>query len=399
MKQCRFSPFTVNSHSISNLFFFFILSQCLWACAPDPDKDEHYIPVKPSVTRDHSIENIRRYGDILRSEDKDFMDAINDPILTAVTTEMGPTVITAKTFPFRSGLTIAQTIPWTSWWFPRREKSLFDDTKAANARDYANLSVLTKFDLVKKLKNPQAASSADFERKSYDSNSLSWEGLCDAWSIASILFPEPTKPVIYYMRSRNRQPLTFEIGDIKGLLLKTLEAVEDHGFKYYGQKFTGKENGWIYPDIFPEQFHRLMEVQLFQKHQPFIIDIDQGPEIWNYPVYKANFTMTQIPDEPNSLYVRTWLYFADSLKSFDKNYVGTKEIVREYNYVLQGERNGNGDLVVTLGYWVKGPTGINSRSDHPDFLMIPPERNQLVRKSWNPEIDIKLVDEILSKSY
>ncbi len=386
------------SFDLNCLFAIALISFNLLACAQDHEQFINYVPERPPLTPDRGTDNIRRFGDILRSEDKDFMDAINDPSLMAVTTELGPTVITAKTFPFRSKVATAGITPWTSFWFPKRERSLFDDSKAANAKDFNNLSTLTKFDLLKKLRNPKAPSAADYERKSFDSNSLSWEGLCDAWSIASITFPEPKKTVTYYLRSNNRNPMTFEIGDIKGLLLKTLEAVEDRGFKYYGQKFTGKDNGWIYPDIFPEQFHRLMEVQLFEKHQPFIIDIDQGVEIWNFPAYKANYTMTAMPNEPNSVYVRTWLYLADSLKSFDKNFVGTKEVIREYNYVLQGERNSNGDLVVDLGYWVKGPTGINSRSDHPDFIMIPPEHNQIGRKSWNPEIDIKLVDEIVAKS-
>ncbi len=72
--------------------------------------------------------------------------------------------------------------------------------------------------------------------------------------------------------------------------------------------------------------------------------------------------------------------------------------LREYNYVLKGYRNDKGELVINLGYWTTGPNGINSRRDHPDFIIVPPEPSQIVRKSWNPEINTEIVDEILSKS-
>lgn len=201
------------------------------------------------------------------------------------------------------------------------------------------------------------------------------------------------------LKDDNRTKITFDIKDLKGLLLKTFEAVDDKSFKYYGQKFTGQESSWIYPDIFPEQFHRFLEVQLFEKHKTFIMDTDQGTEMWNAPVFKANYVMTEVPNEPNSVFVRTWVYIADSIKTGDKSYVGTKEVIREYNYVLKGYRNNMGELIINIGYWTTGPTGINSRRDHPDFIIVPPEPSQIVRKSWNPEINTDIVDEILSKSF
>jgi hypothetical protein len=346
-----------------------------------------------------SISDIQFHADILRERDRDLIDAINDPALTAVTKEYGFTVINTNTLPFRSAVTKAHVTPWSSYWFPKKDPRLFDDRKAANAKDFKNLSTLTKLDLLQKhLKSPITQSASEFERKSFDPNAQTWEGLCDAWALASIFLTEPKRSVTYYLRRHDRDAITFDITEIKGLLLKTLEAVPTENFKYYGQKFTGQDKGWIYPDLFPEQFHRLLEVQLFEKRQPFIVDIDQGVEIWNYPAYKANFTMTAIPNEPNAVFVRTWVYFADSLKSYDPNYTGTKEVIREYNYVLQGDRNANGDLIVNLGYWAKGPSGVNSRNDHPDFVVIPPSREQLQRQSWNPGIDIKVIDEISAKS-
>lgn len=366
----------------------------LLSCSPKEKVVIRYVPEYSAS----EAENKKKYADILREGDTDFLKALNDPSLTAVTSEYGFTIIKNKKFPFRSNLAVADIVPWSSWWFPKRDSSFFDDSKAEGSEDYNKLSILTKYDLIKQFNFDESSSARDYEQRSYNREALSWEGLCDAWAIASISFPEPKRSVTMSLKDQNRTKITFDVKDLKGLLLKTFEAVDDHGFKYYGQKFTGQESGWIYPDIFPEQFHRLLEVQLFEKHKSFIMDTDQGTEMWNAPVFKANYVMSEIPNDPNAILVRTWVYLADSIKTDDKSFVGTKEVIREYNYVLKGYRNAQDELVINLGYWVTGPSGTNSRHDHPDFLIVPPELNQIVRKSWNPEIDTEIVDKIISKS-
>lgn len=353
----------------------------------------------PKISGTTRQEQERQSGDILRRDDKDLVDSLNDPNLTKVTREYGFTVVKARTFPFRSPMVRATTMPWSSWWFPKRETHFFDDSKARSEKDYDNLSTLSKFDLVKRHKNPSARSSAAREQSLYKSDTQLWEGLCDAWSIASLSFPEPQRPVTLSVGPEEADKVTFTVGELKGLLLKTLEAVDASNFKYYGQKFTGQESSWIHPDIFPEQFHRFLEVHLFDQRKAFIMDVDPGIEIWNFPVYKANFLMTEIPNKTNAVFVRTWIYLVDSLKNYDQTFIGSKEVIREYDYVLEGERNTEGDLVVKLGYWVKGATGIDSRHDHPDFLMVPPEPQALQRKSWNTEIDVETVDAILLQSF
>ena len=111
--------------------------------------------------------------------------------------------------------------------------------------------------------------------------------------------------------------------------------------------------------MFPEQFHRFLEVQLFEKKQPFVMDHDAGIQIWNVPVYKANFSMDGVPGNPDAVFVRTWLYSAETSATDARDFVGTKEAVREYNYLLKGKRNDVGQLVVDSGYW---PARARSRS-------------------------------------
>jgi len=352
-----------------------------------------FTPDKPALNDSKSeADNVKESGDIMRTLGFENSDLLNDPALTAVTTEFGVSTIHLNKLPFKSELAVASIVPWSSWWFPQKEKSLFEDNGSGN------MATLNKYDLVRKSRDPKLGSAADFERQSYKPNALAWEGLCDAWSIASISVPEPKHAVTMTIRGWNKS-VTFEVVDLKALLLKTYEAVDDTAFKYYGQKFTGDINGWVFPDIFPDQFHRFLEVQLFERKQAFIMDHDPGIEVWNVPVFKANYTIAAIPGEPNSVFVRAWLFSAEQVASDNRSFVGTRVASREYNYVLTGTKNSSGDLVVKAGYWIKGPTGIDSRRDHPDYITTIPDSKKLVRRSWNPEIDIKLVDEILSHSY
>ena len=356
--------------ALSCLFLMFLVS-----CG-DPEKSP-----PPGMDR----------ADILRATDPRIRAELNDPALTAVTREFGPAVIRTTNLPLASPLAASTVKPWSAWWYPTKDKLKEENSEGSI------LSALEKYDRYKLSRRGFLASSAkQIEKKNTSTNAYDWEGLCDAWSIASVSAPEPKRPVSVVI---DGELVYFSISDLKVLLLKTYEAVNDSELKFYGQKFTGNSQGWVFPDIFPEEFHRLVEVQLFQKHEAFIMDHDPGIQIWNVPVYKANYTVNAVPNEPDSLFIRMWLYSAENVRAENRNSIGTKELVREYNYILTGKRNSSGDLIVDSGYWVIGPSGINSRDDHPDYLFRIAKHGGPARKSWNSAIDIDLVDEILSKSY
>lgn len=337
------------------------------------------------------VNEVQNYGDFLRSECDSVAAALNDPILTAVTREFGSTSIALDRLPYKSDVGQATRKPWSSWWYPKREDTLFRG---------GDSSPLGKYDIVRKKMyskqdKPSPNSAADWEQRGYNPAVVAWEGLCDAWALASITTPEPSRGVKV---SFTMTSVVFDVEDLKAILLKTFEAVDDTSLKYYGQKFTGSNTSWIYPDIFPEQFHRFVEKQIFEKGEPFIMDHDASHEVWNVPVYKANYTMTALPDDPNAVLVKMWIFTAEPTLANDKNFVGTREAIREYNYVLQGRREG-GNLIVTSGYWVRSSNGVDSRRDHPDYLIRIVDPQKLIRKSWNPEIDVEVVDKILEKSF
>lgn len=316
---------------------------------------------------------------------------LNDPKLYPATNEFGPTAIPMGQLPIQSELVTATTKPWSSHWFPRAERDVFDANGA---------SPLEKYDIVRATLTAKPSDAAKFEREKYTADVAKWEGLCDAWAIASILYPEPEKDRKLLLDGGLHnfvgEKITFTVGDQKALLLKTVEAISTDNLKVYGQKFLGDFEGWIYPDLLPQELHRFVEKQIFEKKQPFVMDHDPGVEVWNEPVYKANYTISAVPGRDDAVFVKLWLYSAASLRKEDKNKVGTKDVAREYNYYLYGKRDEQGNLVVDSGEWAKGDL-VDSRRDHPDYVFVIPEPASVKRASNNPEIDVSIVDQILGR--
>ncbi len=314
-------------------------------------------------------------------------EELNDPALSAATREFGPAVIPLAHLPIESPLIVAETQPWSSWWFPKIEPDIFDDGLGT--------SPLEKYDFVRTSLTGNPSFAAKFERNHYRADGPRWEGLCDAWAIAASTYPEPKKSRALTMP--NGTIVSFSVGDQKALLLKTVDSLALSDLKVYGQKFTGNQDGWIFPDIFPQELHRFVEVQLAARHKQFIMDHDPGVEVWSEPVYKANYRITAVPGRTDAVFVRLWLYSATSLTSkTERDKTGIRELAREYNYFLYGKQDGSGNLIVSSGVWVKGDL-VDSRRDHPDFVYVLANPATLKRSSQNPEIDPAIVDLILGR--
>lgn len=335
---------------------------------------------------------LSEFADVIHASRDYRPEELNDPALYPATREYGPTVIPMNKLPFDSELVSANTKPWSSHWFPRVDKDIFDDGRGS--------SPLEKYDLVRSTLTSAISSAADFERARYRADAPKWEGLCDAWAIASLLFPEPAKSRTLrldggYHNFSNRR-VTFSIGDQKALLLKSVEAIATTSLKIYGQKFMGDFEGWIYPDLFPQELHRFVEKQLFEKKEPFIMDHDPGVEVWNEPVFKGNYSLRAVPGRDDAVFVRLWLYSASPLRKEDKERKGTKEVGREYNYILYGKLDGQGNLVVDSGVWQKGDL-VDSRRDHPDYVFIIPDPSKVKPESYNDQIDVSVINQILGR--
>jgi hypothetical protein len=333
--------------------------------------------------------DIREYADVVRAIHGIQTEYIQDEDLDKVTRKYGRSTIDLSTLPYRSPMLDTGARPWSSWWYPKFEKTLFDGGN----------SPLEKYDhyryyhYVKQGRRGPPNAAAQIERTAYDPRALSWEGLCNAWAFASILHPEPRVAQRFRLGNTN---VTFDILDQKALLLKTYEGIHDDEIEVYGQKFTGDHTGWIHPDPFPDQVHRFIEEMIGTRRQPFIMDHDAGVEIWNVPVFKANYTIESIPGRKDAVQVRLWLYTAAPLRKDQMNLVGTQEMIREYHYVLLGKPKPGNQLDVRAGVWIVGPNGTDSRRSHPDYFITIPDRGNVTRESFNAAIETHVVDRILS---
>jgi len=262
--------------------------------------------------------------------------------------------------------------PWSSWWYPLNEKRLFEGTGG-------NLSPLEKYDAYAR-STGKNAHAVDFERHNlYDPEASGWEGLCNAWAAASILESEPTKDI-------KIKDITFKPSDQKALLLKVYEHVE--GTRQFGLRYDGNR-GDDPDDIYPDQFHKVLEQELFVHGRAVIMDKDPGVPVWNEPVYRAFMTIVADRNDPTTDHVVLWLTWADSADT-DPEYMGTREVNSKYTYDLIGDREADGTLDVVFGQW----TG-ESVTNHPDFVTLMSDK--ATHRSINTEIDTNLVNEILGQ--
>lgn len=261
-------------------------------------------------------------------------------------------------------------VPWSSWWYPYNQRTLF-------SRDDGERSTLWKYDkFVEKRHDRFTEAQLVEEREVYDPNEVAWAGLCHAWSVASILHSEPKNTIV-------REGVHFEVSDQKALLLKSYENVAN--LQIFGERYNGNSNDQ-FADIYPDQFHRLVQTHLRDIKKPFIMDYDPSFPVWSVPVYEARFEIKKV--DSNTAKVTAWMTIASPFVA-SPDFVGTKKVFKIYHYQLTGEWVG-ATMRVSGGEWIG-----ESREDHPDYLIAYPDK--AVRASLNREIDFKIVDEIVGK--
>lgn len=292
------------------------------------------------------------------------------PFSTAVT-KYGKAIVSPGEFKAE-----ASYKPWSSWWYPKYDRGIFDNSINTDGK-----SSLARYDDYTKLLNMNIGSSRDFEEKNvYDPTASKWSGLCHAWALAAIMEKEPSIPV-------KKNGITFRVQDLKALLIKTYEASNPK--EVYGQRNNADWDS-VYEDIYPEQFHRVLQAELFEKKTPFIIDFDAGFQVWNVPVYSALLRISKDEQDPNLMHVKLNI---DVVSPFveDPNFTGMQTISMFYTYDLYGTWDSSGQFIVEYGVW----TG-RSRRDHPDFITVKPQ--EVERLSHNEFIKSNVVDEILKGS-
>lgn len=275
--------------------------------------------------------------------------------------------------------------PWSSYWYP-----LGDDLMINPGPRNGGQSTLEKFDKYAAKAFNRTTHAQVFERGDiglFDPSAEGSAGRCYALAFAAILEEEPVLP----REGVTVSGVTFYTRDVKALLIKLYEGIGKDGYVQFGRIYGDALDD--VQDIYPDQFHRVMQAELFEKRRAFIVDTDSRGEKWNIPVWWANTRIERDAANPGVMHVTTSLKGAKST-FVDPDFAGLANIVYTYTYDLYGVPQPDGSLKVTSGAW----TG-DSLSTHPDYLYAVPARGSVItHASANKQLDREIAYDILAKT-
>jgi hypothetical protein len=254
--------------------------------------------------------------------------------------------------------------PWAAYWYPKRGKELFEGANAPLARLDAWLA-----------KQGLTSQSVGWEAERYDSSVAGWEGLCDAWAMASILTSEPKRGVAF-------DGVTFTTTDLKAIAIKYYEGYKP---RIFGRRYQGlAATDGLIQDLRPEAFHRLVEEFLGHQKKPLIIDEEPGPEIWSKPLFRMAFSIHRDPHIKQALIVKAfpWMIRQRPEPSGSATSLATDLAAPAYEYRLYHDvkPTADGRLKIIAGEWLGASVNF-----HPDMVFLP---NGLENKDQpNPEIN------------
>ncbi|KND01566.1 uncharacterized protein SPPG_03366 [Spizellomyces punctatus DAOM BR117] len=219
-----------------------------------------------------------------------------------------------------------------------------------------------------------------------------WEGICDGWTAASIMMPEPRCAVTF-------NGVKFNVADLKGLMSAFFAS--DSGTHYYSMSMSGRcnvynpntdRNGYYSDpncgDATAGMFHIFITNMLGRLQKPFAFDRETTGQVWNQPVHGYQIIKTQNlarffaqtrlgfnykldPSAVKFVYVELAVKWISEVEYFDEmnlNYRDNMAALQKtlkttsYEYVL--ELNAAGEIIG--GGWVNA-----SKNRQPDFMWVP----------------------------
>lgn len=288
---------------------------------------------------------------------------------------------------------------WSSWWFPNNERDLFDKVDFPGSVSHGKPGALRKYDDYARKVAGLSTSAAAQGEKLYDPNAQDWTGRCHAWALASLMEEEPLADVASDSAAITHAGISFTRGDLKALLISIYEDVQ--GLQHFGQPNEGGAFA-EYQDIYPDQFHRFVQAELFEKKKPFIVDKDPTAVVWSVPVRSGWVEYTRDPANQHRIEVTAHFTGGDSLLNERNgdlyNYRGSYEVGYRWSYDLYGYPQSDGSFLVMYGEWVDRGNGDASYLSHPDYVLAVPDKLDIKQlKSENREVDPALVYRILGR--
>ena len=244
----------------------------------------------------------------------------------------------------------AMQMPWSGYWYPFRSEGIF--------------LPLRKMDSLLRRLNHQ--SHIEKEEKQFFGlqTADNWEGMCDAWALASIMSKEPKV-------ARTVGNIHFTISDQKALmtLAHSRIAYRRYGIDYRGDSATDG----TYEDIKPEAFHKVVTTYLGQKKKAVVIDESAGIEVWSKPLYRYSWTVQQDPDCDAAFIVKSQAYLINHRNTIDDRQTSSEDcLLMNYSYRLYYDKNDiqENKYRVIAGQWIN-----KSRQYHPGSVKIPFENS------------------------
>lgn len=259
--------------------------------------------------------------------------------------------------------------PWSGYWYPFGDSALYDKEN----------SPLVKFDQVMRKKNRESLAADHEKERNRGFHPDSWEGMCDAWSVASLMTKEPKE-------ARSIEGVHFSIADLKALL--TFSHMSFHK-KVYGIQYRGDvDTDGTYQDLKPEAFHQIVVSVLGQEKRGLVVDDDAGVQVWNKPMYRYLWKIEKDPKISSAFLVKAYPWMIRHRSKETEDITSSRDILApNYTYRLYVDKKDVRDnkFKVIAGEWTEG-----SYKDHPDTVSYP-LRNGSVNShnaEFNKNIDL-----------
>lgn len=258
------------------------------------------------------------------------------------------------------------------------------------AEKYDLLLGLNDFPMTKKMLK---SSSSHVE---VDGTIPSWFGLCHGWAAASFMLPRPKKAVT--VQAADGRKIVFTPSDIKALatLLWSNAPTET---RFVGGRCNNADpqrdprHREIDPECFdsnPATWHLAVVNQLGLAKRSFVLDADEGQEVWNQPVYSYSYSyrhpVTRMQSKKLDEAKVALSDFEDPyFETRARNAVNVVNVVMSLTYVVENSPSlsmvdgpeHDSHQTVTYSYDLELDRNDNivggewHSSKHPDFLWVP----------------------------
>jgi hypothetical protein len=234
---------------------------------------------------------------------------------------------------------VSRHTPWSGYWWPIAKGEL--------------LVPLGKYDVL----TGRRAAWWELENHPPGPQASPWHGYCHGWAAASVLEREPQQARRARRAGGAPSPI-LDVGDQKGWYA-ACHAYDSAN--QYGDRYGDGEGSEDMQDMAPDMLWQLLRLFIREHRLPIVMDMDPGPEVWNYPVFAYRVDYQSLGRGDGWCNGQLQLCAADD--AVPPGYVGTMPHLQTYTFVF---RMRDGAIVLGSGRW----TG-QSHGNHPDFAWYP----------------------------